>query len=35
MLDGMSFAELESGMGLPVHAMDFDSFAEVLEAFAA
>ncbi|HEX8176588.1 MAG TPA: DUF512 domain-containing protein [Pyrinomonadaceae bacterium] len=35
MLDGMSFAELESRMGLPLHAMDFDSFAEMLEADAA
>jgi putative radical SAM enzyme (TIGR03279 family) len=31
MLDGMSFAELESGMGLPVRALDFASFAELLE----
>jgi putative radical SAM enzyme (TIGR03279 family) len=31
MLDGMSFAELESEMGLPVRALDFASFAELLE----
>ncbi|HEX8748057.1 MAG TPA: DUF512 domain-containing protein [Pyrinomonadaceae bacterium] len=35
MLDGMSFAELEDRMGLPVRAMDFDSFAEMLEANVA
>lgn len=29
MLDGMRFEELESEMGLPVRALDFDSFAEM------
>ncbi|HKS28920.1 MAG TPA: DUF512 domain-containing protein [Pyrinomonadaceae bacterium] len=31
MLDGMSFAELEREMGLPVRAMDFSSFAEMFD----
>lgn len=31
MLDGMSFTELESRMSLPVRAVDFDSFAAMLE----
>jgi putative radical SAM enzyme (TIGR03279 family) len=30
MLDGMKLAELESGLGLPVHALDFASFARLL-----
>jgi NifB/MoaA-like Fe-S oxidoreductase len=35
MLDGMSFAELEAGMGVPVHAMDFASFEEMLDEHTA
>ncbi|MBD0370155.1 MAG: DUF512 domain-containing protein [Pyrinomonadaceae bacterium] len=35
MLDGMSFAELEREMGLPVRALDFASFAAMLEEQAA
>jgi putative radical SAM enzyme (TIGR03279 family) len=35
MLDGMRLAELESKLGLPVHALDFDGFARMFEGDSA
>ena len=31
MLDGMTLSEVESELGLPVHAMDFAAFAQIIE----
>ena len=30
MLDGMTHAELERGLGLPVYALDFEGFARLV-----